>query len=151
MLPYIIAEIDGLDIINGKIQTIDAPPKLPDGVTEVVFENYDTISNNNNWTSYTIPNGENLHFQKMEFGASQSTYGCVLELWYDSNGQTSPPNTSLMTLLKPIFVNGENCYIWFDQSGYITGNGTRKIWLNRRKFASGLIVIYYKLFAYLES
>ena len=80
-------------------------------------------------TYYVITNGKTLTLQRFTGGAEPHQSGSIVELFYDSLG-----NSSALVRIETVFVNGMSIQVGISQS--FTGNGTRRIVMRRRVYAS---------------
>jgi hypothetical protein len=128
-----IASSDGVNklIVNsdGSINTVSSL-SIPSSGTSVTRNEFGSVSSVTGVdTYYTITNGKVLTLQRFTGGAEPHQSGSVIELFYDPNGDLSS-----LTRIETIFVNGSSGQVSIYQS--FIGNGTRRIVLRRRVYAS---------------
>ena len=112
--------------INVQVANVATPP----AGTTVSVNVFSTVNSTTGIdTFYTITNGKTLTLQRFTGGAEPHTSGSIIELFYDPTG-----DGSALQRIETVFVNGMSIQVGINQS--FTGNGTRRIVLRRRVYAS---------------
>lgn len=126
--------------INVAGQVISVPPNT----TEVDQNVFGSVSSTTGVdTIYVIPNGETLTIQQLSGGAEEHTSGSIIELFEDPNG-----NLSVLNRIETVFVNGDSRQVTVQRE--FVGDGTRRIILRRRRYASNAKEIWGRWRGYTE-
>ncbi|MCF7798999.1 hypothetical protein K9M74_03780 [Candidatus Woesearchaeota archaeon] len=128
---------------SGRMLVALPPPSPPIGTTEVKQTKFNDVGGNSaDYDYYIIPNGEIIRIQKLLGSSEDRAKESYVALWLDNNGEDATGSDGHVnwSLISIAFSNISN--VNFDLNEEVTGDGTKRIVLHRRRMDAGARLVF---------